>query len=795
VCAIRVSYIDEERPTAIISRRKLVRPTLRLATCVLLFTVNATALFGQWQWAGGIYGASLSTVSSAGKWIVASGVYSGEWPMSSTDGGESWSYLSGVGPTVLNPVLVTTAADTFILAVGGNYSVFRLRDTSQTWARSDSGLDGAQIRQLAYLTGKLPSSDGIVIAASPSSGIFRSTDLGVHWSASDSGLTTLKAVTVVAIDSTLLVGTDNRAIFRSVDRGVTWSSWGSGLSDTSITVLASSSGWVFAASGSKLYQSSDTGTTWSLMPKSVPAQVMNLILVPTPGKGIGVALFVVTSTGYYRLSPDDSDWVLVEAPPSQYIYAPFRPFTMAVVDTVVYAVDLNLMTCSSDLGNTWYQVGKGVTAEAVGHVSSRYEHARLYGREYVSTNYGSSWLAIHPVFGDGSHANVVSVSADTSALGFDQVTIGTDSGSVEFSNDGGKSWTSLGKPRSDWHNLMCISVAEMDGAVFTSLIPWSKMTRTGDTLAAVYRTTNGGTSWGRLITPSITDTLPGASWLYVHLFRDGTGKRTLFVDNMYHLWRSTDDGNSWWEDTASSLHRGWKRMSQVNGSLFMCAQGMYVTTGYDMEGNPIYLTDSAGIYRSSDWGLSWVKISGDLHAWLASGLAAVASPQDPSQVFLATTTENFSRAIVRTSSQGGNRWSDFTSDLRAEFSIAVGSSAVVGDDRYLYFYARRRPWSEAELTSVDPVQTHHATAFSLAQNYPNPFNPTTTIAYSVPHKSHVSLTVFNILGQRVTDLVNGDVEAGAHQVSFNAARLASGVYFYKLQAGSYVDTKKLLLIR
>jgi hypothetical protein len=384
-----------------------MRPILRLAASSLLLIVNATHLFAQWEWAGGIYGASLGTVGSAGKWIVASGLFAGEWPVSSTDGGDSWSYLGGTGPMALNPVLVTAPGDTFALAVGGSYSVYRLRDTAQSWVRSDSGLGGAPVRQLAVIAGKGSSSDGVVIAASPSSGIFRSADLGVHWSASDSGLSTLSAVTIVAIDSSFLVGTSDRGVFRSTDQGISWSSWGTGLADTSITALATSAGWVFAANGTNVYQSSDKGETWSLVPKSAPAQVLNLVLVPTPGKGIGVALFVVTSAGYYRFAPETSDWILVKAAPSSYIYSNLRPFTMTVVDTVLYAVDYNEMTCSSDLGSTWYQVGKGIAAEAHGHVSSRNEHARLYGREFTSTNYGSSWLAIHPIFTNGSHGNVI----------------------------------------------------------------------------------------------------------------------------------------------------------------------------------------------------------------------------------------------------------------------------------------------------------------------------------------------------------------------------------------------------
>jgi hypothetical protein len=86
-------------------------------------------------------------------------------------------------------------------------------------------------------------------------------------------------------------------------------------------------------------------------------------------------------------------------------------------------------------------------------------------------------------------------------------------------------------------------------------------------------------------------------------------------------------------------------------------------------------------------------------------------------------------------------------------------------------------------------------AYTLWQNYPNPFNPSTTIRYALPQPSHVTLTVFNTLGQQVTTLVNGEAEAGYHAVQFDAARLPSGVYFYRLQAGAFVKTRKLCLVR
>jgi hypothetical protein len=83
----------------------------------------------------------------------------------------------------------------------------------------------------------------------------------------------------------------------------------------------------------------------------------------------------------------------------------------------------------------------------------------------------------------------------------------------------------------------------------------------------------------------------------------------------------------------------------------------------------------------------------------------------------------------------------------------------------------------------------------LDQNYPNPFNPSTTIRYALPRRSQVRLTVFDVLGQQVLVLVDGEVEAGYHEVQFDAGRLSSGVYFYRLHAGDYAQTKKLLLLR
>ena len=85
--------------------------------------------------------------------------------------------------------------------------------------------------------------------------------------------------------------------------------------------------------------------------------------------------------------------------------------------------------------------------------------------------------------------------------------------------------------------------------------------------------------------------------------------------------------------------------------------------------------------------------------------------------------------------------------------------------------------------------------FSLDQNYPNPFNPVTVIRFQLPEDSQVSLIVYDLLGREVSALVQDQKLAGYHQVNFDASNLASGIYIYRIQAGSFVQTKKMMLIK
>jgi hypothetical protein len=91
----------------------------------------------------------------------------------------------------------------------------------------------------------------------------------------------------------------------------------------------------------------------------------------------------------------------------------------------------------------------------------------------------------------------------------------------------------------------------------------------------------------------------------------------------------------------------------------------------------------------------------------------------------------------------------------------------------------------------DPI----VTKFELNQNYPNPFNPTTTIEYSIPSNGLVNLNVFNAIGEKVGVLVNEFKDAGNYEIVFNSGELTSGIYFYKLQTGNFIETRKMILLK
>jgi glucuronoarabinoxylan endo-1,4-beta-xylanase len=115
----------------------------------------------------------------------------------------------------------------------------------------------------------------------------------------------------------------------------------------------------------------------------------------------------------------------------------------------------------------------------------------------------------------------------------------------------------------------------------------------------------------------------------------------------------------------------------------------------------------------------------------------------------------------------------------------------VGDD----YYFDNVSLAQVLAKSGEEQITEKPTTFLLEQNFPNPFNPSTTIRFQMPNDGHVSLKVFDLLGREVATLVNETRTAGVYDEVFNASSLASGIYVYRLQAGDYTASKKLILLR
>ena len=152
---------------------------------------------------------------------------------------------------------------------------------------------------------------------------------------------------------------------------------------------------------------------------------------------------------------------------------------------------------------------------------------------------------------------------------------------------------------------------------------------------------------------------------------------------------------------------------------------------------------------------------------------------------------------VFVSTDGGDSWQDFNvglpdavqaMDLNITYKNNVIRVMTHGNGAY-----------ETKLLSQFPTHTNTipsiVTDYRFEQNYPNPFNSTTSIKYQIPELGLVTLIVYDVLGNEVATLVNEEKPTGSYEITWNAENLPSGVYFYRLQAGSFIDTKKMILLK
>jgi hypothetical protein len=246
---------------------------------------------------------------------------------------------------------------------------------------------------------------------------------------------------------------------------------------------------------------------------------------------------------------------------------------------------------------------------------------------------------------------------------------------------------------------------------------------------------------------------------------------------------STDNGTSW---TAENMGL------PVYQDRFQVIRCLAVSGTSIVAGGLAYTTDTGGVFRYTNNGTNWMAVKTNFASvvvgLVASGTNLWASTWCCDYLYLSTDIGDSWRAVCPVDEYGGG--GPLAKNDTYIFAGTGGYNMRGASGAGLL----RRPLSEM-ITSVDPVTVELPREYQLEQNYPNPMNPSTTINYTLPNRSHVTLTVFNTLGQSVSTLVNGDMEAGYHEVKFDGGGLASGVYFYRLSAGGFVNTRKLTILK
>lgn len=430
----------------------------------------------------------------------------------------------------------------------------------------------------------------------------------------------------------------------------------------------------------------------------------------------------------------------------------------------------------------------------------------------LSTDDGLSWNQVYSAsysdnYFSGSGMVFIDSSIAVAAISFTLgPTVGDIGVEVVRSTNGGLTWQLLGIS-ADWGGvedmvklndgrilitttLSGISYSSDNGSTwhFLSSFPLYSTTKirtnsSGDifvgrsTAAAsgelVFRSTDNGDSWQPV-------GIPGGP--------SGGDIQALYIDynnRIYVSWsqgasplllyRSTDNGDSW-QELMDGLPPSQLVYSLTGNSQNIIFAGM----------------PSSGVYRGSD------IVPVELTSFTANVLE--------NNVILnwetSTETNNLGFEIQRKSVIDDNetKWN--------KIGFVKGHGTTVRNYRYIFVDKNLQPGEykykllqidyngvSTESIEITAVVKFQPTGYSLMQNYPNPFNPSTTIEYSIPSDGNVTLKIYNELGQEVKEKVNEFEKAGVYKINFNAENLASGIYYYRFNAGKYTSVKKMVLLR
>jgi ligand-binding sensor domain-containing protein len=653
-------------------------------------------------------------------------------------------------------------------------------------------------------------SSGNIFAATVYGGVFRSTDYGDHWSQVNSGLPDYFASSLaVTPDSTILVGVSG-GIFQSTDRGLNWTENIRGDSISAPrSITTDKSGYIFAASGGAgIYRSTDGGANWSRCRNGLTDSTVNFVLF-----SLSRDIFAGTWTsGLFRSTNMGESWGTTTLANT--------PVVSLVEDSAAHLIagtyGAGLYT-STDNGITWSESGlPGARVTALVVTANGRVFAGTDDGMFLSSNHGQSWSLI-------GFAGVTFTCLQVGPSG--HIIAGTMANGVFRSTDDGDTWSLpfTGLTLISANALLCTKT----GTLFAA------------TSRAVFRSTDNGTNWVQcyagLTTTNVTTLVEGDSgWIFAGTRDKGLYRskdngnswaqfgpasiwiRSLAINRIGEImaaggavWLLSKDGSSWTQSILPiSIQAAAILAMDSTGRLYVGADtgGVFISTDNGRNWHPSAfswlpapaLTVSikqhlltggydGRINRSTDGGLTWSFAGTGMSAW---GIHFLAS--HPNGTLFAGTSGPGGGTLY-TSTDDGDHWSA----LGATVLNAGVQSLTVGRSGYLFIGTGGAGIlkSSQPFTSVREGRGPAPLAFSLDQNFPNPFNPTTTIRFALPHRSQVMLSVFNPLGQRVAILINGECGAGYHTVQFDGSGLSSGVYFYRLTAGRYVETKSLILVR
>jgi hypothetical protein len=682
----------------------------------------------------------------------------------SADNGTSWTAANN---GLTNPNIQSLAAASEvnggmnIFAGTWGSGVFRSTNYGASWFPASAGLTDTTVFALAI-------AGTNVFAGTMARGVFRSTNYGTTWTAVDSGLTNMWVMSLAVDGTNLFAGTWGSGLFVSTDNGTSWTAVSAGI--TCVSSILAMGGKLFASSSidNGVFVSTDNGTTWT-------HRLTNTSVMALASRGENIFAGAETD-GMYRSTDNGMSWNPVDSGLScGYTNA------LAVYGTTILAGTRAGVYRSMTDGAVWEPAYNGIACAQVYCFCTR--DSTLYagtsgGGVFKSTNNGTSWAAINhgltiPISGGSTLPLVNALAYSTHGSGGIELFVGVAYGWVYHSTDDGASWAPVSKPPKT-------------PAVWSILVNDTKVyAGTGN---GIFFSTNSGASWSEVDSGLTSRSVNTLAMSDMSLFA-GTSRGGFF--------RSTNNGTTW-TPFNNGLNEGFPEMTTY--SLVAGSNGHGGTTLFAG-------TYQGGVFRVAldDSAALWEPANKGLPSGSANLIVAKPNGTGGTDLFVAMYDALFNSVGAYFSSNNGDSWTDIGLSKTTINSIGV-------NDKYLFVVtygagpgidAGSSVWTTGvwrrlvtEVTGITQQLTSEIPLrFSLEQNYPNPFNPATEIGMRIAKGGFVSLKVFDVLGRQVATLVNQVKHPGTYTVTWDASGVATGVYFYRLHAGSFVDVKKMLLVR